>query len=345
MVSAMSGSPTKTGWKRRSSAASFSMCLRNSSSVVAPIVRSSPRASIGLSRFAASTAPSDAPAPTIVCSSSMKRTICPSAWRPPSARPSSAPRTRRGTSPRRAAHRCRARRLAARRDSGTSPLTMRCARPSTIAVLPTPGSPISTGLFFVRRASTWSRGGSPRPSRSLGRACPPRVGGHPGRTSRALQRRLGVGRGDSLGPLTSAAAFATDRGWGARRQPGGLSVIASRTWVPRCTRRRAPHLALGALQDGEERSRGSALGGNRRRRRWEAGEQVLDASADRDRVGAELAQHGGSEPTLLVEQRREQVRGRDLAVAALGGESLSDLKGLTGLGGESIYLHGRNLTS
>jgi hypothetical protein len=39
-------------------------------------------------------------------------------------------------------------------DSGTSPLTMRCASPSTIAVLPTPGSPISTGLFFVRRLST-----------------------------------------------------------------------------------------------------------------------------------------------------------------------------------------------
>ena len=29
---------------------------------------------------------------------------------------------------------------------------MRCASPSTMAVLPTPGSPISTGLFFVRRA-------------------------------------------------------------------------------------------------------------------------------------------------------------------------------------------------
>ena len=28
---------------------------------------------------------------------------------------------------------------------------MRCARPSTTAVLPTPGSPTSTGLFFVRR--------------------------------------------------------------------------------------------------------------------------------------------------------------------------------------------------
>ena len=31
---------------------------------------------------------------------------------------------------------------------------MRCASPSAIAVLPTPGSPMSTGLFFVRRDST-----------------------------------------------------------------------------------------------------------------------------------------------------------------------------------------------
>src|SRR6187551_3309676 len=28
---------------------------------------------------------------------------------------------------------------------------MSCARPSTIVVFPTPGSPIRTGLFFVRR--------------------------------------------------------------------------------------------------------------------------------------------------------------------------------------------------
>ncbi len=54
IVSSTVGSPTSTGWKRRSSAASFSMCLRYSSSVVAPIVCSSPRASIGLSRFDAS---------------------------------------------------------------------------------------------------------------------------------------------------------------------------------------------------------------------------------------------------------------------------------------------------
>ena len=41
------------------------------------------------------------------------------------------------------------------RVSGTSPRTIRWARPSAIAVLPTPGSPISTGLFFVRRLRTW----------------------------------------------------------------------------------------------------------------------------------------------------------------------------------------------
>ena len=39
--------------------------------------------------------------------------------------------------------------------SGTSPATMRWARPSTMAVLPTPGSPISAGLFLVRRDRIW----------------------------------------------------------------------------------------------------------------------------------------------------------------------------------------------
>ncbi len=42
-----------------------------------------------------------------------------------------------------------------RSDSGTSPSTIRWASPSAMAVLPTPGSPMSTGLFFVRRLRTW----------------------------------------------------------------------------------------------------------------------------------------------------------------------------------------------
>ena len=38
-----------------------------------------------------------------------------------------------------------------RRISGTWLDTMSCAKPSATAVLPTPGSPISSGLFFWRR--------------------------------------------------------------------------------------------------------------------------------------------------------------------------------------------------
>lgn len=40
------------------------------------------------------------------------------------------------------------------RPVGTSPAAIRSANPSTIAVFPVPGSPTSTGLFFVRRDKT-----------------------------------------------------------------------------------------------------------------------------------------------------------------------------------------------
>ena len=56
-MSSTDGSPTVTGWKRRSRAASFSTYLRYSSSVVAPMQRSSPRARAGFSRLAASLPP------------------------------------------------------------------------------------------------------------------------------------------------------------------------------------------------------------------------------------------------------------------------------------------------
>ena len=153
MVSCTDGSPTITGWKRRSSALSFSMYFRYSSSVVAPMQRRSPRASAGLSMLEASIAPSAAPAPTNVCSSSINRIICPwasvisfsTAFR----RSSNSPRN---FAPATSAARSKATRRLVFNTSGTSPETMRCAKPSTIAVFPTPGSPISTGLFFVRRA-------------------------------------------------------------------------------------------------------------------------------------------------------------------------------------------------
>ena len=39
------------------------------------------------------------------------------------------------------------------KSAGTFPVTMSCANPSAMAVLPTPGSPTRTGLFLLRRDS------------------------------------------------------------------------------------------------------------------------------------------------------------------------------------------------
>ena len=115
-------------------------------------MRSSPRASIGLIIWPASMAPSAAPAPTMVCISSMNVMISPSAsvisLRTALSRSSNSPRY---LAPAIIEPRSRAMRRLCFRPSGTSPASMRLARPSTMAVLPTPGSPISTGLFLVRR--------------------------------------------------------------------------------------------------------------------------------------------------------------------------------------------------
>ena len=149
------GSSTSTFWKRRSSAASFSINSRYSSSVVAPTQCNSPRARAGLSMLPASMAPSLLPAPTIVCSSSMKRMICPSSFetsfRTAFSRSSNSPRY---FAPASNAPMSSDRMRLFFRFSGTSPLMMRWASPSTTAVLPTPGGPISTGLFLVRRCNT-----------------------------------------------------------------------------------------------------------------------------------------------------------------------------------------------
>ena len=126
--------------------------MRYSLRVVAPTSWSSPRARAGFRIFPASILPSPAePAPTISWISSIKRmtslrsrissmSFC--------MRSSNWPRipvpwTRLTTS----------KRMTSFPWSlwGTSPSTIFWARPSTTAVLPTPGSPIRTGLFLVLR--------------------------------------------------------------------------------------------------------------------------------------------------------------------------------------------------
>ena len=151
MVSSTVGSPTSTGWKRRSRAASVSMWVRYSSSVVAPIMCRSPRASAGFSMLEASRAPSALPAPTTMCISSMNVMM-----RPPDATISvSTALSRASNSPRSdepATMAAMSRAMTCRSASvlGTSPAAMRWASPSTMAVLPTPGSPMRIGLFLVR---------------------------------------------------------------------------------------------------------------------------------------------------------------------------------------------------
>ena len=77
-LSSMEGSSTMTGWKRRSRAESFSMYLRYSVRVVAPMTWISPRLRAGLRILAAFMEPSASPAPTMLWTSSMTRMMLPS---------------------------------------------------------------------------------------------------------------------------------------------------------------------------------------------------------------------------------------------------------------------------
>ena len=174
MACATVGSGTVTGWKRRSSAASFSMYFWYSLSVVAPIRFSSPRAIIGLKTLATSSPPSPPPwpAPTMVCTSSMNRISSP--WC--SEISFSTFCTRSSNSPRYLAPATMAlilsstRRLS-RKVSGTSPATMRCASPRRWRSCPRPARRSAPGCSSCAGPAPrwWSR--SPAHGRSPGRAC------------------------------------------------------------------------------------------------------------------------------------------------------------------------------
>ena len=155
-VSGTDGSLIRMLWNRRSRALSFSMCFLYSSRVEAPMQRSWPRARAPLSMLEASSPPSTLPAPTTVWMSSMNRITWPEAASTSSLmvfrRSSNSPRN---FEPDTTSLISSMRTLFPIRVSGTSALAIRWARPSTITVLPTPGSPMSTGLFFFRRSRIW----------------------------------------------------------------------------------------------------------------------------------------------------------------------------------------------
>ena len=104
----------------------------------------------------ASIEPSPLPAPTIVCNSSINKIIWPfaslTAFNIAFNRASNWPRN---IAPAINVPISKDNNFLFNKFSGISPEIILCAKPSTIAVLPTPGLPINTGLFLVRLESTW----------------------------------------------------------------------------------------------------------------------------------------------------------------------------------------------
>ena len=142
----MVGSQTVTQRKRRASASSSWMYSLYSLSVVAATIRISPRASTDLKMLAASDgAPSAEPAPTMVCASSTNRIRFGRSFSSRITfwiRSSNMPRS---IVPATMLFICRLTTWQSRSRTGTlsGSNSMRRASPSAIAVLPTPGSPIS----------------------------------------------------------------------------------------------------------------------------------------------------------------------------------------------------------
>lgn len=147
-VSTTPGSRTGTGWKRSAAAGSAASTARWPSGVVAAISGRSERARTGHSGVSAC-------GPSTACRSATN-----SSRRSPQVRISSSSRaTRSAASPRRSGPPSRAGTSSAtirapRSGSGTAPLTTRWAIAATIARLPTPGSPTSSGRSRCRREST-----------------------------------------------------------------------------------------------------------------------------------------------------------------------------------------------
>ena len=99
-------------------------------------------------------APSAAPAPTSICSSSMKRTRLGSFSASSIKACNRSSNSPRYLVPAMRAGRSSIRMRISRIGAGTLPRTMRRASPSARAVLPTPAGPIRQGLFLFLRIST-----------------------------------------------------------------------------------------------------------------------------------------------------------------------------------------------
>ena len=342
-MSSTLGSSTYTGWKRRSSAASFSMCLRYSSSVVAPTARSSPRASIGLSRLAASTAPSAAPAPddrvqlvheqddlALGLGDLLEHRL-------------------QAVLELAAVLRAGDQRADVERDD--APVAQRVGHVAGDDAL---GEALDDGRLAHARLADQHRVVLGAPARAPGsRAGPRRRGRSPGRACPARRPRSGRGR-TSPAPGSLSSGF-----WSVTRCGPRTSCTASASWS-----REAPASTFGSAASASSRCSVETYSSPMPRASSSARlsssisplpsagahvaspltvgrrvERLVGPPANALGVGARAAQHRHDDAALLLEQGDEQVRGRDLRVAARAGQPLSGGEGLLGLDCESISLH------
>ena len=237
------------------------------------------------------------------------------------------------------------------RPSGTSPRTMRWARPSTMAVLPTPGSPISTGLFLVRRASTWMtrRTSSSRPM--TGSSLPRSASSVRSRPyfSSAWYLPSGFWSVTRCAPRTDSTAGTT----ASRVMPRARSSSAAgaRPPSPAMARNRCSVLtnwscmavAAACACSSTSRRRGETPGLGAAVGLGPAAELVAHGRGDRRRRLAELLEQCRHDAAGLLDQRDEQVLGLDLGVRQRAGQPRRRHDRFLGLFGEGVEIHRRPL--
>ena len=152
----ISGSFMYTCWNLLANALSFSIYFLYSSKVVAPTQCNSPLASAGLNILDASSEPSAPPAPTSEWSSSIKSTILSFFFSTSFSKDFNlSSKSPLNLAPAKILAKSKEKISLSFNFSGTSSWAILIAKPSKIAVLPTPGSPINTGLFLVLLDKTW----------------------------------------------------------------------------------------------------------------------------------------------------------------------------------------------
>ena len=201
---------------------------------------------------------------------------------------------------------------------------MRWARPSTIAVLPTPGSPMRIGLFLVRRERIWIS------ALDLAAAADHRVELAGARRCRQVDAKLVDGGRAGAGAAAGAGALRRALGEDARR----LRAHALQADAERLEDAEGDALALAdeaeeqvlradvavveaaRLFDGEL---DDLLGARRQAnlaadRLLAAADDELDGRADLAQLDAEVVEHLGGDAIALADEAEEQMLRADVVV-------------------------------